>query len=276
MQKLAKDTFCLGVAGFFIDKKYTIHAAARLRKWFLDRAQGMHPNLQNAQYVPGKNMGRPAGIIDSHIWLNIIIGLDFMAATIDDAEFFAGMRKWFGDYADWLGQSAHGTAAREIGNNISAWWAAQVMAFSIFSGNRDAQIRQCIDLFKQFINEKMDAAGCFGAELRRTRSLHYCLFHLNAMTIIAELAHGIGIDLYHWRGRDNKGLGNAFDFLMPYLAGDAQWPHPQITREQFPAQFSFHLAARRLPRPDFNSLNDKFARPADFHDVFGPEYIWPK
>ncbi len=276
MRELARDVLQLAVAGFFIDKKYAMDATGRMTKWFLDYQNGMRPHLENAQMVPGVNTGRPAGIIDSHMWLNFVLAMDFLNATNMNNDFFDSMRKWFGQYSDWLMYSSNGIAARDIGNNISAWWATQIMAFSIFAGNRDAQIHAAVDMYKRLINERLDNKGCFFGELQRTRSLHYCLFHLNAMALIAELANGIGIDLWNWRGVAGFGIERAFDFLAPYLSGQVAWPHQQIAAEQFPTLFSFHLAARRLGRPDLDEVNKKQSRAATFGDIMGPQWIWPK
>lgn len=271
MREIIKNVLILSAAGYFVDKKYARRAIELLNKWFLDTESGMNPNLDNAQIVPGLNTGRPAGIIDSHIWINIILATDFL----DNKEFLNKMQNWFGKYADWLACSAPGIAARDIGNNISAWYAAQLIVFAGFAGNRDEYILQCINMFKWFLSNKMNASGCFDGELRRTRSLHYCLFHLNAMAIIAEAAYHTGTDLWHWRDSTGKSLEDAFDFLMPVIAGDCDWPYQQIITEKFPRQFSFYLASIRYGRPEFACINNKLSRDAGFVDIMGPQYLWP-
>ena len=43
------------------DEKYAAHAAKLLRVWFLDRDTYMKPNMNHAQFVPGRlTAGAPA------------------------------------------------------------------------------------------------------------------------------------------------------------------------------------------------------------------------
>jgi hypothetical protein len=47
------------------DRKYSDHAAAHLRAWFIDSETRMNPNLQYAQAIHGITTGRGTGIIDT-------------------------------------------------------------------------------------------------------------------------------------------------------------------------------------------------------------------
>ncbi len=274
LNQIIKNVFALSVAGYFIDKKYSDKAVELLDKWFLDSECGMNPNLDNAQMVPGLNKGRPAGIIDSHTWVNIIVALDFLSVSIENSAFLHGMQNWLRTYADWLMYSDAGISVRHIGNNISAWYAAQLITFSTFAKTADKYISQCIDIFKWLIREHMDTSGCFYGELRRTRSLHYCMFHLNAMALIATVASHLGTDLWHWHDNTGKGLENAFDFLRPFISGEQHWPYPQIRTEMFPEQFSFYMAAEQYKRTELSDINKKIPNKADFGNILGPSWLW--
>ena len=195
--RLAADALCLGMAGLFIDTEYARIAMHRLHRWFIDDSSAMNANLNHAQAKLGINDGSACGTIDSHTWINLVLGLELLERALGTSEFFDGMRNWFGRYADWLYTSELGRGARDIGNNISAWWAAQIMIYAGYSAKGTPGVNDCTALYRDFIDTRMDERGCFVGELCRTRSLHYNLFCLTAMVLIAASGDGA---LWHYRG----------------------------------------------------------------------------
>src|SRR5437870_807231 len=47
------------------DRRFSDHAAAHIRAWFVDAATRMNPNLQYGQAIHGRATGRGTGIIDT-------------------------------------------------------------------------------------------------------------------------------------------------------------------------------------------------------------------
>lgn len=270
MARLSGNALALALAGYFIDKKYSEQAIFMLSAWFLG-PDGMNPNLTYAQAIPGNKIGRPAGIIDVHNWINIIIAIDLISLVIEDEKFMTGMRQWFGALADWLHTSDNSMKVRNIGNNIEAWRMSATLVFSLFSTGRDKTVNACCDEFKEILESKTDERGCFITELNRTRSLHYNLFFLDAMSIAAEAAHNQGIDLWHYISPNKKSIEKSFDFLAPFLK-DEHWPYPQIPQE-FHKQNSFYLAGKRLKRPDFIETNQRLADNTP-NSHLGPSWLW--
>jgi DNA-binding MarR family transcriptional regulator len=58
------------------DERYSQHAAALLRTWFVDPATRMNPNLRFAQAVPGVSEGRSFGIIETHNMTQLVDRLE--------------------------------------------------------------------------------------------------------------------------------------------------------------------------------------------------------
>src|SRR6266511_2107325 len=64
---LVQSVKTLGLSYFFTRREeYAAHAAKLLRVWFLDDETKMNRHLRYAQAVPGRNVGRGAGIIETH------------------------------------------------------------------------------------------------------------------------------------------------------------------------------------------------------------------
>ncbi len=267
MQQLAADVLCLAVASVLIDGAYAPVIMARLEKWFLNPQTAMRPHLNHAQAKRGINTGTAAGVIDAHIWINIVLGLEILETCQPNDQFFGGMRDWFGRLADWLYTSDHGISARAIGNNITAWWAAMVMVFARYGGNRHHMVDDVTHMYRDLLDTKMDRWGCFYGELGRTRSMHYNLFFLNALEVLATCGNLWGI-----AGRHGS-VCCAIDYMMPYLQNPRIWPHPQIMKETYRGSALIAIAARKLSRPDIGDVNNTLARPR-WGDILGPTWLW--
>ena len=53
--------------------------------------------------------------------------------------------------------------------------------------------------------------------------------NLDGWFTVAKLAEQSNVDLWNFRTADGRSLRAALDYLVPFAAGKAKWPHPQIT-----------------------------------------------
>ena len=68
-------------------------------------------------------------------------------------------------------------------------------------------------------------------ELKRTSSLGYSRFNLEAWFELATMAAQVGIDLWHDPSPEGGGIRKGLDFLLPYHGKNGKkWPHPQIQK----------------------------------------------
>lgn len=51
---------------------------------------------------------------------------------------------------------------------------------------------------------------------------------MTALFYLAILGQHVGVDLWHYEGKDGISLKAALDFLLPYYQG-RKWPHEQIS-----------------------------------------------
>jgi pectin methylesterase-like acyl-CoA thioesterase len=223
----------LAHAYYFTDREeYAARAALLLRTWFVDSATRMNPHLQYGQAIPGVTEGRGIGIIDTRD-----IGRLTDAISIIDlspswrAPDQKAIDAWMRAYLDWLLTSEHGRDEADEMNNHGTWYDVQVVALALFTGDTALARRTAEDSRTRRIGPQIDSAGRQPLELARTRSLHYSVENLEAMTRLAEMARAVGVDLWNWHDTDNAGISEAIRFVAPYADPAKRWPGAQITAE---------------------------------------------
>ncbi|MCX7009068.1 MAG: alginate lyase family protein [Kiritimatiellaeota bacterium] len=211
------------------EKKYADGAVRQLRAWFLDPATKMNPNLNHGQMVKGKDTGRGTGIIDTH-------GLP---ALIDDILLLHGapgwtpddeqkLRTWCRDYLTWLRTSKIGKKEAGATNNHGMWYDAQCAALALFAGDR-AQAKEILESTKtKRIATQIEPDGSQPLELKRTLSISYTFFNLEALFTCARLGEHVGVDLWNFRTADGRGLRAALEWTAPYALQEKKWENKQI------------------------------------------------
>ena len=105
------------------DRKYAIAAERHARAWFLGRSTRMNPSLRYAQAIHGRVTGRGTGIIDTIHLVEVVRALerldDAPGWQKDDAD---AVRRWFGDYVEWLTTDQYGKDERDATNNHATCW----------------------------------------------------------------------------------------------------------------------------------------------------------
>lgn len=219
----------LGFAYYFTgDEKYAEAAVARIKHFLLDPETRMTPRMQYGQVVPGRNNGRKYGVIETLRlrWVPDAISL-LSGSRAMTPEVMAGAKQWFGDYAEWLNTSEFGVAERDGPNNHGTWATAQIAYYAAFAGDDDT-VREMAELIPARIELQFEEDGGQPEELKRTRALDYTEFNLRGLTEIAVLAEDVGIDLWRFKTDSGKGIELGYDFVIPYMSGEEEWPYQQI------------------------------------------------
>lgn len=204
------------------DKKYSRHAAAHLKAWFVDPETRMNPSLEYAQAIHGVTTGRGTGIIDTLHLVEVARAATVLAngggigRRVQD-----GVRRWFADYLQWMTTSKNGIEERQAKNNHGTCWVLQVAEFARFTGNQ-ALLRYAADRYKTvLLPTQMKADGSFPMELIRTKPYSYSLFNLDVMTTLCKV-----VDLLDYELPDGRGIRRAVAFMYPYIKDKASWPFP--------------------------------------------------
>jgi hypothetical protein len=219
----------LALAGYLTgDARYAANAAERLRRWFLDAATRMNPNLEYGQGIPGINTGRGIGIIETIPLIGIADAATLLesstAWTAADAQ---ALRHWYGQYLDWMLSSKNGQEEHEAANNHGTWYLAQATAIALYTGDL-SKAHSLAEEGKAKMDHQIQADGRMPEELARTNGLAYSTYNLQAFFTLARLAGHAGVHLWEYTDAQQGSLRIAFNWLLPYALGQKTWEYQQI------------------------------------------------
>jgi hypothetical protein len=251
--------------------RYARHAALHLRAWFLDPATLMNPNLQYAQAIHGRTVGRGIGIIDTIHLVEVARAIEVLEGSraLAPAE-LAGVKKWFAEYLRWIRTSANGLEEREAKNNHGTCWVMQVAAFAHLVGNKEL-LDYCRARFKAvLVPNQIAADGSFPQELRRTKPYGYSLFNLEAMATICQLLSTPSDDLWKFELPDGRGMRRAMEYMVPFIRDKKRWPlKPDVMYDaEWPMrQSSLLFAGLAYGRPDYTELWKRLPADSEAEEV---------
>ncbi|MBL9186032.1 MAG: alginate lyase family protein [Opitutaceae bacterium] len=223
----------LGLAYFFTaDERYAQKAAQLTRVWFLDPATRMNPNFQHAQGIPGRSPGRGTGLIEARHLMTLNDGLALLAGSRAwPAADATAMRAWLAEFYGWLTTSKNAADESVAENNHGSWFAAQVAHLALVLG-RTNDAKKIIETVRtERIPRQIEPDGSQPHELRRTRSLNYVLFNLEALTLLARLGDHVGVDLWGFATPDGRSLRAALRVAAPYVDPAKVWPKEDVSPE---------------------------------------------
>jgi len=250
---LYDDVETLALAGYLLnDERSAEHAAMLLRTWFLDPETKMNPHLRFGQAVPGRKSGRGAGIIDTRHFIRVLDAVALLNHTDawSDADQTA-LKGWMKQYLNWLLNDPLGKDESSKRNNHGTWYDAQVAAIAMFAGERQTAQQIVENAKTERIERCIEPDGRQPEEIDRTKGLHYSVFNLSAMAVLARIGEQLNVDLWNYESEDGRSIRRGLDFIMPYLLREKEWPHEQIEEMSVSPSDTglFFLAARRYDEP---------------------------
>ncbi|MFM7752529.1 MAG: alginate lyase family protein [Opitutaceae bacterium] len=239
----------LGLAFHFTgDERYARKAAQLARVWFLDRATRMNPNFRHAQGIPGRSPGRGTGLIEARHLMLLNDGLALLAGSAAwPAADATAMRAWLEEFYRWLGTSRNAADEAAAENNHGSWFAAQRAHLALVLGRTDDATRIITAVRDERIPRQIQPDGSQPHELRRTRSLNYVLFNLEALVTLARLGDHVGVDLWKFSTSDGRGLRAALRVAAPYVDPQKAWPKKDVSEENRARVLPLLVEAARHP-----------------------------
>jgi hypothetical protein len=220
----------LALAYYFTgNERYAKKAVELLRVWFIDTATRMNPNLNFGQFIPGINDGRGIGIIETVGLTNIPDALAMMQQSKNiNANFVAGMKQWFKQYANWLMTSKNGQDERSQLNNHGTYYDMQLADFALFNGDKALAQKVIKEQTIPRIDKQFAVDGSEPLELVRTKSWGYSTMNLVGWCKLATIAERVNIDLWNTKTKDGKGIQQVFEWFKPYMLKQKTWNYEQI------------------------------------------------
>src|SRR5579885_1445002 len=256
----------LGLAYYFTHQEaYAEHAALLIRTWFLNPATRMNPNVNFGQYVPGVNEGRGTGLISFRAFTNVCNTLGLIAGspawTADDDTAF---RAWLADYYTWLTTSRNGRDEAHATNNHGSWYDVQAAEIALFLGKTDAAKKILTDALEKRLATQIMPDGSEPEELRRTKSLGYSLFNVQALCNLSVLAEHVDVDWWGFSTKDGRSLRAALRYLAPYADPAKPWIKNDLVASGRAGLLPlFAEALRHGDDPQFHELLVKFGDSGD-------------
>ncbi|MCC3159781.1 alginate lyase family protein [Hymenobacter sp. 15J16-1T3B] len=228
---LCRDVKTLALAYYFsADERYAAHAAGLLRAFFLDAGTRMNPNLNFGQGIPGTTNGRSYGIIQTRHLVNVPDALALLGGSkAVDKALTAGVQEWFRQYTQWLTTSKLGREEAATKNNHGTFYDVQVVDFALFTGDQALARRTLEQQSLPRVAQQIGPDGAQPLELARTRPWNYTGMNLQGWAQLAVLARRAGVDLWHYRTADGRGLQPAVAWFRPYLLREKQMDKADVT-----------------------------------------------
>ena len=79
----------------------------------------------------------------------------------------------------------------------------------------------------RLISVKINPDGTQPFEIGRANSLHYHIWNLYGLVLLARMGDQVGVDLWNYKIH-NTGIRKALDFIIPYALGNQTWPYSKI------------------------------------------------
>lgn len=206
------------------DKRYSGHAIAHLRAWFVTPDTRMNTNLEFAQGVHGVTTGRNYGIIDTLHLVEVARAASHLAPVMSPADREA-MFAWFREYLHWLKTSEKGIAEKKTLNNHAVCWALQAAEFARLIGDQQTRHETAEQYKTIFIPDQLGSDGSFPKELARTKPYSYSIFNFDVAVMLCQSLRDSADNLFSFALPDGRGICKAAQFLYPYLKDKDSWPY---------------------------------------------------
>ena len=212
------------------EEKYANKSAELLRTWFLNENTKMNPHLEYGQAIPGVNTGRGIGLIET-VGLT---GIADAAILLQGSKVWteadhSSLQKWYSQFLNWMLTSKNGKDEHAAKNNHGTWYYAQVIDFSLFTGDVD-KAKQLAEESKKRLDSQLTKEGKQPLELDRTNALGYSTMNLRGWFTVATLAEKTGVNIWTYQTSKSADLRTALDWLVPYALGEKKWEYQQINR----------------------------------------------
>ncbi|MDI1241609.1 MAG: alginate lyase family protein [bacterium] len=262
---MLEDSEALALAYFFTrDEKYAKHATTVLRTWFLDPKTRMNPNLNFGQGIPGISTGRGIGMIETrNMFRAIDAAIILQSSQSWPASDHVALKNWFREFLKWSIESPLGKDEADEQNNHGTYYDVQVVAYSLFTDQIDVAKKQ-LELTKERIASQVGTDGSQPHELARTLSWGYVNMNGYGFVTLARLGESAGVDLWHYRTKDGRGVREVLEWIVPFAAGEKEWTYKQIKPRSYDLTVPLlEIGALKYKNSEYSTIAAKLRNSGD-------------
>jgi hypothetical protein len=242
------------------ESRYAQQVITHLRAWFLDPSTRMTPSLLYGQTIRPAKTGRPEGVVEAVHLAEVVQCIPFLEnfEAFADADRTA-LRKWFGDYFEWLNSSRLAGLARDSRNHHGTSWLLQAAAIAHLTEVKDdAPLSTLRHQYKSStIRAQILADGTFPRELSTPNPYRNTLFNLDMFAGVCLLLSTRFESVWDYELQDGPGMRTVIARMFPYIGDRGAWPYRADAAHfnDLPIRPpSLLFAARAYTRPEYAEL----------------------
>lgn len=210
------------------DEEIAACAVTQLKIFFLNPETRMNPHLRYGQGIPGRCDGRVTGIIDTLNLIHVADAIGMLSSSpAMTGEILSGLRRWFGDYAEWLSTDPMAREDWGLKQNHGLSYHGQIMNYSRLAGD-EGRAREHAKILSGLAVKMVAADGSLPEEIERTRSWHYSLYALEILFYSIGAARGLGVDMLAPENESGRSIRRAVDYLCGFIDNPDAWPYKEI------------------------------------------------
>ena len=235
------------------DQRYARSAIERLLVWCVHESTRMEPIFPNNQSrielcitLPGTFYGMSL-LRDCPAWRHG----EYKAVKLWIADLVKAARKWDG------------------ANNFGNWRVVLLASGGILAEDQES-IQEAWAAWKRLFDKQVNPEGLLPEETRRSKSLFYSTYALNAMVMGAEIARLQGVDLWSHRNPYGMNLIDVLKIHAVYVIQPDNWPHKQIEPYKGENTACYEWAWSVTGEPLFAQVISHWGRPLHETRIAGP------
>ncbi|MDO4195910.1 MAG: alginate lyase family protein [Prevotellaceae bacterium] len=210
------------------DERFARAAIGQLKCWFVDASTMMNPNLDYGQFIPGRydNMGNVGGVSEAYDLVKVLNSIDFLKNEgALDKKTDKKLKKWFGQYAQWMQTSRVGVASRNVEDNIGIMYDILLYRICMYTGDKATRKQIIADFNALRLDRQVAEDGSQPRELKRTRAMSYSIYNIQHVLNFCELLKTDGVDYYALHGDK---IDKAVQFIERYISNKQSFPYKEI------------------------------------------------
>lgn len=193
----------------------------------LDKNNGLLPEIEYGQMIPGSLSKNPTGILEARGLARLFAIGNLLREYLKQVpEFNKNLETWKLSHFHWLKTSELGIKQQKVTNNLGSWYEAHFLGL-VLSLNLSDDVKLGCKRLKERIRQQIQTDGSQTHELTRKDSLSYSAFNLTALYTGALYCKASGDDSWGTDSAEEALLSEAYAFFKDGVDNPDRWKYPQ-------------------------------------------------